>query len=156
MNSSHAHISILTNKKKQRSHPSESVLHPPTHSLTYRAAQWYPFDQIEVNALQIITINGGSVCDSTLIRGVCFERPFVYAGYTMLPKRLEKPRILLLNCELELKHQSEHVKVIATSAHQYKEYVDTEFDIFLESLDKIVRTNCNIVLSTKCTYYNQC
>jgi T-complex protein 1 subunit eta len=114
-----------------------------------RAALWSTFEQTP-NSLQVISANGGSLLDSVIFRGVCFERPFVYAGYALLPKRIEHPRILLLNCELELKRQTKHVEIVATSSRQYKEFVDTEVDIFFETLEKIALTGCNIVISSKC------
>jgi T-complex protein 1 subunit eta len=115
-----------------------------------RAALWSTLEQIP-NLLQVISVSGGSLLDSVIFRGVCFERPFVYAGYAFLPKRIEHPRILLLNCELELKRQTKRVEIIATSSRQYKEFVDTEVDLFFETLEKIALIGCNIVISSKCT-----
>ena len=41
--------------------------------------------------------------DSRLVAGVGFKKTFSYAGFEMQPKRYEKPKIALLNIELELK-----------------------------------------------------
>jgi T-complex protein 1 subunit eta len=101
------------------------------------------------SSLHVVTVNAGSLLDSTVFQGICFERPFVYAGHALLPKRIERPRILLLNCELELKSQAEHIKFVATSPQQYKDFADTEVSLFFESLQRIVDTGCNVILSTK-------
>lgn len=50
-------------------------------------------------------VGGGSVTDSFLVTGVAFKKTFSYAGFEQQPKSFDKPTILLLNVELELKSE---------------------------------------------------
>lgn len=49
--------------------------------------------------------------DSQLISGVAFKKTFSYAGFEMQPKRYEKPKIALLNIELELKAEKDNAEI---------------------------------------------
>lgn len=48
------------------------------------------------------------VQESRLVKGVAFKKTFSYAGFEMQPKTYAKPKIALLNIELELKVKSEY------------------------------------------------
>lgn len=50
-------------------------------------------------------VGGGSVTDSFLVKGVAFKKTFSYAGFEQQPKSFDKPGVLLLNVELELKSE---------------------------------------------------
>ena len=47
-----------------------------------------------------------------LVKGVAFKKTFSYAGFEMQRKKIENPKIALLNIELELK--SEKVTSVAS------------------------------------------
>lgn len=49
--------------------------------------------------------------DSQLVDGVAFKKTFSYAGFEMQPKRYEKPKIALLNIELELKAERDNAEI---------------------------------------------
>ena len=49
--------------------------------------------------------------ESRLIAGVAFKKTFSYAGFEMQRKKFEKPRIALLNVELELKSEKENAEL---------------------------------------------
>lgn len=46
-----------------------------------------------------------------LVAGVAFKKTFSYAGFEMQPKKYEKPKISLLNVELELKAEKENAEI---------------------------------------------
>ena len=46
-----------------------------------------------------------------LVSGVAFKKTFSYAGFEMQRKLYEKPKIALLNVELELKAEKENAEV---------------------------------------------
>ena len=99
--------------------------------------------------VNIVTIAGGSLRDSQLIHGFVFKKPFAYAGCEQEAKRLEKPRILLLNQEIELKHQKEFAQLAIQSPLQYKQFVDTEWNLVYRKLDQIYNAKCNLVLDVQ-------
>lgn len=49
--------------------------------------------------------------DSFLVNGVAFKKTFSYAGFEQQPKKFVKPKILLLNIELELKSEKENAEI---------------------------------------------
>lgn len=58
-----------------------------------------------------LQVTGGGLRDSFLVDGVAFKKTFSYAGFEQQPKSFEKPKILLLNIELELKAEKENAEV---------------------------------------------
>ena len=68
-------------------------------------------DDLDLGLVGIKKVSGGSVTDSTLIRGVAFEKTFSYAGFEQQPKYFDNPKILLLNLELELKSERDNAEV---------------------------------------------
>jgi len=104
-------------------------------------------DICDIKLIGIKKVTGGSVTDSKLIDGVAFKKTFSYAGFEQAPKYLEKPKILLLNVELELKSEKENAEVRITDPDQYQSIVDAEWQIIYEKLDKCVECGAKIVLS---------
>eukprot|EP00761_Pharyngomonas_kirbyi_P007254 gb/GECH01007264.1/.p1 GENE.gb/GECH01007264.1/~~gb/GECH01007264.1/.p1 ORF type:complete len:576 (+),score=132.20 gb/GECH01007264.1/:1-1728(+) len=98
-------------------------------------------------SLNIHKIAGGSIGDSELIHGVVFRRPFVYAGYEMQPQHIHHPRILLLDHELEHKHQHESSRIVIDDVTAYPEYVDAEWRVLLDKLTRIQQSGATVVLS---------
>jgi T-complex protein 1 subunit eta len=45
------------------------------------------------------------------VQGVAFKKTFSYAGFEMQPKTYVKPKIALLNIELELKAERDNAEV---------------------------------------------
>ena len=43
--------------------------------------------------------------------GVAFKKTFSYAGFEMQRKKFEKPKLVLLNVELELKSEKENAEL---------------------------------------------
>merc|ERR1711959_278984 len=104
-------------------------------------------EDLDVRALALKKVTGGSVLDSLLIDGVAFKKTFSYAGFEQQPKRFTQPKILLLNLELELKAEKENAEVRITDPDQYQSIVDAEWKIIYDKLDKCVQCGATIVLS---------
>lgn len=52
-----------------------------------------------------------SVKESRLVDGVAFKKTFSYAGFEMQQKKYLKPKIALLNIELELKAERDNAEI---------------------------------------------
>ena len=46
-----------------------------------------------------------------MIEGVAFKKTFSYAGFEMQPKMYKRPKIALLNVELELKAEKDNAEI---------------------------------------------
>merc|ERR1711865_274935 len=104
-------------------------------------------DDLSISAVGMKKITGGSVTDSLLIDGVAFKKTFSYAGFEQQPKRFTKPKILLLNLELELKAEKDNAEIRITDPAQYQSIVDAEWKIIYDKLDLIEKCGAQVVLS---------
>lgn len=85
--------------------------------------------------------------DSLLVDGVAFKKTFSYAGFEMQPKKYTKPKISLLNVELELKAEKENAQIRVDNVEEYQSIVDAEWSILYEKLDAIHQSGAKVVLS---------
>eukprot|EP00850_Spirogloea_muscicola_P018892 SM000178S03457 [mRNA] locus=s178:145029:148469:- [translate_table: standard] len=100
-----------------------------------------------LNMIGIKKVQGGTMRDSFMVKGVAFKKTFSYAGFEQQPKSFKNPSILLLNLELELKSEKENAEVRLSDPTQYQSIVDAEWNIIYEKLDKCVQSGAKIVLS---------
>jgi len=78
---------------------------------------------------------------------VAFNKTFSYAGFQQQPKRIENPKICLLNVELELKAEKDNAEIRIEKPEEYQSIVDAEWKIIFDKLDNIVNTGSRVVLS---------
>jgi len=81
------------------------------------------------------------------VEGVAFKKTFSYAGFQQQPKRIENPKICLLNVELELKAEKDNAEIKIEKPEEYQSIVDAEWKIIFDKLDNIVNTKSRVVLS---------
>ncbi|EFA78294.1 hypothetical protein PPL_08945 [Heterostelium album PN500] len=118
-------------------------------------------DNLDINNYSIQSIIGtknncsnnndddGNTFVYRVIDGILFKQTFSYAGSSSLPRFISKPKILLLDINVELKHQKEYATLEINSMNQYQQFIDLERNLFLNQLDNIYKNNINVVLSTK-------
>lgn len=90
---------------------------------------------------------GGSMEDSTLVKGVAFEKCFSYAGFEQQPKKFVNPKVLVLNIELELKAEKDNAEVRVSNPKEYQSIVEAEWNIIYTRLQQCVDAGVKIVLS---------
>lgn len=101
------------------------------------------------SSLRIVRVPGGSLRESTLIQGVVFPRPFSYAGFEQQEKRIERPKILLLNHEIELKHMGENTKIVIKNATEYSSFVQEESNLVMEKIRLIQECKADVIIDTQ-------
>lgn len=74
---------------------------------------------IQNNRIGIKSVLGGVIEDSMLIRGVAFKKTFSYAGFEQQPKKFSKPKVLLLNIELEHKAEKDNAEIRIDNPDNY-------------------------------------
>ncbi|KAA6382011.1 MAG: putative T-complex protein 1 subunit eta, partial [Streblomastix strix] len=108
-------------------------------------------DDLDLNMIgiqnHIKQVDGRMMKDSELVRGVAFKKTFSYAGFEQQPKKIEKPKVILLNVELELKNEKTNAQLHIKDPSEYQAFIDAEWNIIFTKLDQIVKTGANIVLS---------
>ncbi|XP_078062062.1 T-complex protein 1 subunit eta [Mustelus asterias] len=104
-------------------------------------------DLLPLKMIGIKKVQGGGLEESELIAGVAFKKTFSYAGFEMQPKKYEKPKIALLNVELELKAEKDNAEVRVNNVEDYQAIVDAEWNILYDKLEKIHLSGAKVVLS---------
>lgn len=102
---------------------------------------------LPLNMIGIKKVTGGALEDSKLVAGVAFKKTFSYAGFEMQPKKYTKPKIALLNIELELKAEKENAEIRVDNVQEYQAIVDAEWKILYDKLEKIHASGAKVVLS---------
>uniref|UniRef100_UPI00398F8AD7 T-complex protein 1 subunit eta n=1 Tax=Pristiophorus japonicus TaxID=55135 RepID=UPI00398F8AD7 len=104
-------------------------------------------DLLPLKMIGIKKVQGGGLEESELIAGVAFKKTFSYAGFEMQSKKYEKPKIALLNVELELKAEKDNAEVRVNNVEDYQAIVDAEWNILYDKLEKIHLSGAKVVLS---------
>ena len=106
-------------------------------------------DQNDLNEklIGIKKIPGGSLTESLFVNGVAFKKTFSYAGFEQQPKSFEKPKIVCLNVELELKAEKDNAEVRVEQVSEYQAIVDAEWQIIFKKLEALHATGAKVILS---------
>lgn len=104
-------------------------------------------EDLPIDMIGIKKVPGGNFGESMLVKGVAFKKAFSYAGFEMQPKKYTKPKICMLNVELELKSERDNAEVRVNDVEEYQKVVNAEWNILYQKLEKIVVSGAKIVLS---------
>ncbi|KAI0023453.1 chaperonin Cpn60/TCP-1 family [Xylariomycetidae sp. FL0641] len=104
-------------------------------------------DDLDEKLIGIKKIPGGSLTDCLFVNGVAFKKTFSYAGFEQQPKSFNKPKILCLNVELELKAEKDNAEVRVEQVSEYQAIVDAEWQIIYKKLEAAYETGAKVVLS---------
>ncbi|KAF1743614.1 hypothetical protein MXB_1329 [Myxobolus squamalis] len=86
--------------------PYKEIFAPMVVDAVRHIDKHMPLDMIGIKK-----VPGGTIQDSKLVMGVAFKKTFSYAGFEMQPKMYQKPKIALLNVELELKAERDNAEI---------------------------------------------
>jgi len=115
--------------------------------MVVKAVMMLDAQTLPLNMIGIKKVQGGALEDTLLVDGVAFKKTFSYAGFEMQKKVYTKPKIALLNIELELKAEKDNAEVRLENVEEYQKVVDAEWNILYEKLDRIAASGAKIVLS---------
>ncbi len=107
-----------------------------------RGDRWF----VDLDNVQIIKKHGGSLLDSKLVNGVIIDKEVVHP---QMPKRVEKAKIVLLDCPLEVEKTEIDAEIRITSPEQMKAFLDEEEKILRQMVEKIASVGANVVFTTK-------
>jgi len=100
----------------------------------------------DVDQIQLIKRKGGSVLDTTLIYGVVLDKEVVHPG---MPKRIEKAKIALLDCPLEVEKTEIDAEIRINDPEQMRAFLEEEERILKKMVDKIKSVGANVVFCQK-------
>ncbi|OLN96178.1 putative T-complex protein 1 subunit eta [Colletotrichum chlorophyti] len=151
-------IAVDTNEGNQRETLGKLAATAMTSKLIKRNTDFFTkmvvdavlsLDQDDLNEklIGVKKIPGGSLTDSLFVNGVAFKKTFSYAGFEQQPKSFEKPKIVCLNVELELKAEKDNAEVRVEQVSDYQAVVDAEWQIIYKKLEALYKTGAKVVLS---------
>lgn len=100
----------------------------------------------DVDDVKVEKKPGGSLTDTVLIKGVLLDKEVVHPG---MPRRVEKAKIALLNCPLEVEKTEFDAKLNIQNPDQMKGFLEEEGKILRDMVDKITSTGANVVVCEK-------
>jgi len=100
----------------------------------------------DIDQIQIIKRKGGSILDTALVYGVVLDKEVVHPG---MPKRVEKAKIALLDCPLEVEKTEIDAEIRITDPEQMKAFLEEEERILRKMVDKIRSVGANVVFCQK-------
>ena len=100
----------------------------------------------DVDDVKVEKKPGESVRDTKLIQGIVLDKDVAHSG---MPKRVEKAKIALLDCPLEIEKTEFDAKINIESPEQMEGFLKQEEDMLRGMVDKIVKTGANVVLYEK-------
>ncbi|MBI4146205.1 TCP-1/cpn60 chaperonin family protein [Candidatus Woesearchaeota archaeon] len=89
---------------------------------------------------------GGSVEDTELIEGIVVEKEAVHP---QMPKMIKAPKIVLLDCAIEIKDTEIDAKIEITEPSQMQAFLAQEEKILSEMADKIAASGANVLFCQK-------
>jgi thermosome len=102
--------------------------------------------KVDIDNIKVDKKPGGSIDDTSLIKGVVLDKEIVHAG---MPKRMEESRIALINSPLEIEKPEFDAKISISSPNQMKSFLDEENNILKGMVDKIATTGANVLICQK-------
>jgi thermosome len=101
---------------------------------------------VDVDNIQIIKKEGKSLLETELVRGIILDKEVVQSG---MPKRVEKAKIALVNAALEVEKTEISAEVRIKDPSQIKAFLDKETNMLRDMVEKIKRSNANVLVCQK-------
>jgi thermosome len=100
----------------------------------------------DIDNIQIIKKTGKSLFESQLIKGLIIDKEVVHPG---MPKKIEKAKIALLDCPLEIEKTEFSAEIRIRDPNQMKAFLDQETKMLKEMVDKTRAAGANVVFCQK-------
>ncbi len=102
--------------------------------------------KVDLDDVKVEKKAGESLTGTKLINGIILDKEVVHQG---MPKRVEKAKIALLNCPLEIEKTEMDAKINIESPEQMQAFLDEEERMLNEMVEKISSNGTNVVLCQK-------
>ncbi|NYT12076.1 MAG: thermosome subunit [Methanomassiliicoccales archaeon] len=102
--------------------------------------------KIDLDNVQVIKKSGASMEESELITGVIIDRGPVHPS---MPKKLEKAKIALISCALEIKKTEVDAKITIRDPSQLSAFMMEEERMLREMVEKVKKSGANAVICQK-------
>jgi len=100
----------------------------------------------DVDDVKVEKKPGESARETKLIQGIVLDKEVTHSG---MPKRVERAKIALLDCPLEIEKTEFDAKINIESPEQMEAFLKQEEDMLRDMVDKIAKAGANVVLCEK-------
>jgi len=100
----------------------------------------------DVDYVQLMKKQGGSVLDTKLIYGIVVDKEVVHPG---MPRRIENAKIALLDCPLEVEKTEIDAEIRINDPAQMQAFLEEEEHLLREMVEKIKSVGANVVFAQK-------
>jgi len=100
----------------------------------------------DVDDVKVEKKPGESVRDTRLIQGIVLDKEVAHSG---MPKRVERAKIALLDCPLEIEKTEFDAKINIESPEQMEGFLKQEEDMLRDMVEKVAKTDANVLLCEK-------
>jgi len=107
-----------------------------------RGDQWIA----DVDQVQIVKKTGESILDTQLIKGIIVDKEVVHTG---MPKKVEKAKIALLDCPLEIEKTEISAEIRIRDPAQMKAFLEEESHMLRDMVNKIKASGANVLFCQK-------
>ena len=102
--------------------------------------------EVDIDNVKVEKKEGGSIADTSLVQGIIIDKEMVHPG---MPRRVEKAKIALLDCALEVEKTEFEAKLNIERPEQMQSFLDAEEQIMRDMVEKIVKSGANFVICQK-------
>jgi thermosome len=102
--------------------------------------------KVDLDNIKVEKKPGGSLGDTTLIKGIVLDKEVVHAG---MPKRIEKAKIALVNAAFEIEKTEFDAKLNISDPTMMKKFLDEETRMLKEMADKVSSIGANVLICQK-------
>jgi len=100
----------------------------------------------DIDDIKVEKKPGGALTDTVLIQGVVLDKEVVHSG---MPRHVERAKIVLLNCPLEVEKTEFDAKLNIENPDQMKGFLDQEEKIMRDMVDKIASVGATVAVCEK-------
>ncbi|MBI4258814.1 MAG: thermosome subunit, partial [Thaumarchaeota archaeon] len=101
---------------------------------------------VDIDNVKVEKKSCASLTDTQLIRGIVLDKEVVHAG---MPKRIQKAKIALLNCPLEIEKTEFSSEIRINDPSQIKKFLDEETSMLKSMVDQIQAAGANMLVCQK-------
>jgi thermosome len=101
---------------------------------------------VDLDNIQLIKKQGGSITDTQLIEGVIVDKEKVHSG---MPTRVVNPTIALLDAALEIKKTEIDAKIEINDPSQLNSFLQEEENMLRRMVEQVKRSGANVVFCQK-------
>jgi len=101
---------------------------------------------VDMDNIQIQKKHGGSIQDTTIIKGIILDKERVHEG---MPRQLKNAKIALVNAALEIKKTEVDARIQIQDPTQLQAFLDEEESMLRKMVEKVKKSGANVLVCQK-------